>query len=249
MHFPIASLLVVEQKSYEQATRSHPTIFLFIKQREIVMKTPASSGKQVSWMYFLLPVCILLSLIIAGALPLSRADAASTSTAEQAFTQASQETGVPTAILKAICQMEGNLSMHGGAPSVSEGYGCMNLIHTDTDGCKAMLENKGDTCTHHFTRRQIDTLGQAAQLLHVSSEQIKTDFATNIRAGAWILRTQALALSSAHTLPTQLADWYGAVASYSNATIPSTSSMYADAVFKLLQIGFTATTDQGESVT
>jgi hypothetical protein len=187
---------------------------------------------------------------MAGALPSNSAVAASTTTAEQAFTQASQETGVPSELLKAICEIEGNLSMHGGAPSVSEGYGCMNLIQqTDTDGCKAILENKGDACTHHFTRRQIDTLDQAAQLLHVSSAQIKTDFAINIRAGAWILRTQALALSSTHTLPTTLANWYGTVAAYSNATVPSTSSMYADAVFKLLQTGFTAQTDQGDNVT
>lgn len=220
------------------------------------MQTPASSGKKVTRMYFLLPLCILLSFVIAGALPThsavaaSFASAASSPAAEQVFTQASQETGVPGELLKAICQMEGNLSMHSGIPSVSDGYGCMNLIHTaSTDGCTAMLENKGDVCTHHFTRKQIDTLDQAAQHLHVSSEQIKTDFATNVRAGAWILRQQALALSSNHSLPTQLADWYGAVAAYSTATVPSTASMYADAVYKLLQSGFTGKTDQGDSVT
>lgn len=191
----------------------------------------------------------LLLLIMPGLQPLDHAVAASPSTAEQAFRQASQESGVPAELLKALCQMEGHLSMHDGVPSVGEGYGCMNLVHTDTDGCKAMLENRGDACTHHFTRRQIDTLGHAAQLLHVSSQQIKTDFATNIRAGAAILREKALALSSTHTLPTKLADWYGSVAAYSNATVPSTASLYADAVFKLLQSGFSGTTDNGESVT
>jgi N-acetyl-anhydromuramyl-L-alanine amidase AmpD len=214
------------------------------------MKTSASSEQKATRMHVLLPLCALLLLAMLGLQPSSHATAASSSTAEQAFTQASQESGVPAELLKALCQMEGHLSMHGGEPSVSEGYGCMNLVHTDsTDGCKVLAENRGEACTHHFTRRQIDTLGHSAQLLHVSSEQIKTDFATNIRAGAAILHEQAISLSSTHTLPTQLADWYGAVAAYSNATVPATANMYADAVFKLLQSGFTATTDKGETVT
>ncbi len=214
------------------------------------MKTPASSEQKATRLHIVLPLCALLLLAMLGLQPSGHATAASSSTAEQAFTQASQESGVPVELLKALCQMEGHLSMHGGIPSVGEGYGCMNLVHTETtDGCKVMIENRGDACTHHFTRRQIDTLGHSAQLLGVSSDQIKSDFATNIRAGAAILHEQAIAHSSTHTLPTQLSDWYDAVAAYSNATVPATATMYADAVFKLLQSGFTATTDSGETIT
>ncbi len=214
------------------------------------MKTPASSEQKATRLHIVLPLCALLLLAMLGLQPSGHATAASSSTAEQAFTQASQESGVPVELLKALCQMEGHLSMHGGIPSVGEGYGCMNLVHTETtDGCKVMIENRGDACTHHFTRRQIDTLGHSAQLLGVSSDQIKSDFATNIRAGAAILHEQAIAHSSTHTLPTQLSDWYDAVAAYSNATVPATATMYADAVFKLIQSGFTATTDSGETIT
>ncbi|QBD76690.1 N-acetylmuramoyl-L-alanine amidase [Ktedonosporobacter rubrisoli] len=177
-----------------------------------------------------------------------RAHAAPSGDAEQVFAQASQETGVPSDLLKAICQMEGHMHMHSGSPNIGDGYGCMNLVHTDADGCQAQLSNAGLPCTHHFTRRQINTLDHAAQLMHVSQEQIKSDFATNIRAGAWILREDAQKASSSHSLPTNLADWYGAVAAYSNATVSSTATMYADAVYKLIQNGFTATTDQGATV-
>ena len=173
---------------------------------------------------------------------------AATSGAEQAFTQAAQKTGVPLEVLKAICQMEGRMSMHAGSPSMSNGYGCMNLVHTDTDGCKALVEYKGAVCTHPFVRKSIDTLNHAAQLMHIKPDQIKQDLATNILAGAWILREHALAMSANHTLPTQLGDWYGAVAAYSNAKVPSIATMYADGAFAWISKGFTSQTDQGETV-
>jgi N-acetyl-anhydromuramyl-L-alanine amidase AmpD len=232
-----------------QHTPSYLALSIFV-EKDLSMKTPASSEQKATRMHIVLPLCALLLLAMLGLQPSGHATAASSSTAEQAFTQASQESGVPVEVLKALCQMEGHMSMHAGQPSVSEGYGCMNLVHTaTTDGCKALAENRGDVCTHHFTRKQIDTLGHAAQLLGVSSDQIKSDFATNIRAGAAILHEQAIAHSSTHTLPTQLPDWYDAVAAYSNATVPSTATMYADAAFKLIQSGFTATTDSGETIT
>lgn len=52
----------------------------------------------------------------------------SSGSVDQAFGQASQEFGVPSALLKAICYMEGRLSNHGGNPSVDQGFGCMHLI-------------------------------------------------------------------------------------------------------------------------
>lgn len=144
--------------------------------------------------------------------------------ANQAFTQASQETGVPVALLKAICYMEGRLSNNGGEPSVDNGFGCMHLVKS----------------------QNADTLDKAAKELGVSVKQLKQDLGTNIRGGAFILRDDALQISS--TLPANLADWYGAVAAYSNASLRSIALMYADGVYKIIQQGFSSATDQGEAV-
>src|SRR5215472_17297618 len=58
---------------------------------------------------------------------------------------AQQRFGVPTALMEAICYLEGHLSDHGGAPSSDNGYGCMDLARNS----------------------HLDTLDQAARLLRV----------------------------------------------------------------------------------
>jgi len=145
----------------------------------------------------------------------------------QAFAQASTEFGVPVPLLKALCYMEGRLSDHGGAPSVDGGYGCMHLVKNSS----------------------VDTLDSAAKLLNVSAAQLKTNLPANIRGGAALLRQDALQLSTNKTLPATLADWYGALVGYSHATTSSTAQMYANAVYKLINSGFTAQADSGEVVT
>lgn len=145
----------------------------------------------------------------------------------RAFAQASKESAVPVSLLEALCYMEGRLSNHGGTPSIDGGYGCMHLVKND----------------------RVDTLDSAAGLLHVSADQLKSSMTANIRGGAMLLRQDALKLSTNHTLPTTLANWYGALVLYSNATTLSTAYMYADAVYKLLNSGFTARAQTSEMVT
>ncbi|MGH2479324.1 MAG: N-acetylmuramoyl-L-alanine amidase, partial [Ktedonobacteraceae bacterium] len=165
---------------------------------------------------------LLLIGINSGGAP--SAHAASMS-ANEAFTLASSETGVPADLLKGICYFEGRLSMHGGSPSIDNGFGCMHLVKNE----------------------RADTLDQAAGLLHVSTDQLKNDLTTNIRGGAAVLRAEALQLSS--TLPTSLAGWYGTVAEYSHSRVHATALSYADALYKVLKTGFNAQTDSGEVVT
>src|SRR5947209_2522246 len=137
--------------------------------------------------------------------------ASSTLSVTQAFTQASQESGVPADILEAICYMEGRLGNNGGNPSIDNGFGCMHLVKNDN----------------------ADTLDRAPRALNVSVNQLKQDVSLNIRGGAAILRDDALQLSSTRSLPTSLAGWYGATAAYSSATVHSTALMYADAVYHI----------------
>jgi N-acetyl-anhydromuramyl-L-alanine amidase AmpD len=178
-----------------------------------------------------LPIIFMLVMLIAGIVessPVANAQSVSTSgKIGSAFDQASSEFGVPSSLLKALCYMEGRLSNHGGSPSIDNGFGCMHLVNN----------------------KSADTLDQAASILHVSANQLKTDIATNIRGGAAVLRAEALQVSSTHTLPTNLAGWYGAVAAYSHATTRSTALMYADALYKIINTGFNAQSDTGETVT
>lgn len=164
---------------------------------------------------------MLLALI--GALILSgfsgetvQAHVASSPRLDAAFTQASQESGVPVSLLKALCYMEGRLSNHAGHPSLDGGYGCMHLI-----------QNKRG-----------DTLSEAAKDLHVDQQQLKNDIATNIRGGAAVLHDEAIQLSPQHTLPKNLGDWYGTIVEYSHSTTRSTAFMYADALFKIVKSGY-----------
>ena len=178
-----------------------------------------------------LPLLCVLALMATTALgnrsPIAYAHTMTSSQVNPAFDQAAQESGVPASLLKAICYMEGRLSNHGGSPSIDQGYGCMHLV-----------KNK-----------HTNILDKAAKELNVSSDQLKIDIAANIRGGAAILRDEALQLSSNSRLPASLSDWYGAVAAYSHATTSSTATMYADAVYTLLNKGFTATSETGETVT
>jgi N-acetyl-anhydromuramyl-L-alanine amidase AmpD len=144
----------------------------------------------------------------------------------QAAAQASHRYSVPEPLLLGLCQLEGRLSNHGGSPSRDNGFGCMHLVQND----------KGDT------------LDAAARDLNVPVQHLKSDLATNIAGGAAVLADDARALSPIHQLPASLPAWYGAVAAYSHASTRSTALMYADALFRLLNTGFTGQTETGEVV-
>lgn len=170
-------------------------------------------------------LAVLIALLAGYTITRTRARPAAPLSANQAFTQASQATGVPVELLKAICYMEGRISNNNGEASIDNGFGCMHLVKN----------------------QNFDTLDKAADELGVSVPKLKQDLATNILGGTHILRDDALQLSA--NLPTHLGDWYGALVIYSDASVRSTALMYADAVYKILQQGFTITSDQGETVT
>ncbi len=202
-----------------------------------------------------IPLLLVLVAIFAaafGGFGIGRSHAATIgTTTTSAFDAASRETGVPASLLKAICYMEGRLSNHGGTPSVDGGYSCMHLVQGSNPTTNAQDESPA-LARHHVISAQVnrvDTLDKAAQELGVSTQSLKTDMATSIRGGAVILRDDALSLSKNHTLPTSLAGWYGAVALYSNASTRSTATLYADALYKILNTGFSATNDTHEIVT
>jgi hypothetical protein len=173
----------------------------------------------------------LFVLAVATALtcmaPPARADAAPAGpgTIAGAAAAAQQRFGVPANLLEAICYVEGQLSDHGGAPSVAGGYGCMNLARNG----------------HH------DTLDRAANLLAVPVASLRKSQLLGIAGAAAVLRADAIALAGDHRVPTTLGQWYGAVARYSGAG-HDVAVLYADEVFRIVRTGLAATAPTGELV-
>src|SRR5258708_7612197 len=149
-----------------------------------------------------------------------------TLTLNEAVTQASQTYHVPKDVLLALCYREGNLSNHNGYPSEDNGYGCMHLVKND----------------------RVDMLDEAAALLHEDPSQLQTSLPDNILGGAALLATEAMQLSPDHKLPDSLADWYGAGAAYNHATTKQAALLYADALYGVINHGFSGTSDTGKTV-
>lgn len=175
---------------------------------------------------------LLFAGIIVGALiasfVASRAMAQTgSSPVNQTFTETSQKTGVPVALLKAICYEEGRLSNNSGESGSDNSFGCMNLAKN----------------------QHTDTLDQAASDLHVSTADLEQNLDTNIEGGAAVLHDKALQVSSTHTLPGSLGDWYSTLLAYSVSSSPVVEAIFARQVYKIIQEGFSAPTDQGELVT
>ena len=144
-----------------------------------------------------------------------------------AFQESSARFAVPAPLLAAICYLEGDMTMHDGAPSGDYGFGCMHLAHNPS----------------------FDTLDAAARALGVSAQQVRTNMNTNIAGGAAVLRDDAISLSPTHTEPTTIGDWYGAIAMYGHAASMGAATMYADAVYGLLTQGYQTTLSNGEDFT
>ncbi|BCJ31917.1 N-acetylmuramoyl-L-alanine amidase [Actinocatenispora sera] len=176
----------------------------------------------------LLTPAVALALALLGAAPgatAAPAPAGAPAGIAAAARTAQQRYGVPAPLLEAICYLEGRLSDHGGRPSANGGYGCMNL-------------------THNARSRDLD---HAAAALGVPARQLHTDQAANIAGAAEVLRADATALSPDHRAPTNLAGWYGAIARYSGAD-HAVATAYADAVYRIVRHGLTATAPRGETV-
>ncbi|GCE19137.1 N-acetylmuramoyl-L-alanine amidase [Dictyobacter kobayashii] len=182
--------------------------------------------------YRLLLVLVLVALLIAtsvfrGTWSSYTPKAHAANDLNQIFAQAAHEFDVPLPLLKALCYMEGRLSNHSGTPSIDGGYGCMHLM----------------------ANGQSSSLAVAARDLGVSPAALKMDIATNIRGGAAVLRDYKRQLAAGQSTSTALDAWYEVLSTYSGASSVSVGHMYADAVYKLINQGFSARSEKGELVT
>ncbi|MCG7209755.1 N-acetylmuramoyl-L-alanine amidase [Streptomyces arenae] len=205
-----------------------------------------------------------LLLPLLGAAPPPSTTASSAEALQRAFASAATDYHVPQSVLLAVSYLQSRWDDHGGAPSVSGGYGPMHLTDARTalatatehfaDGTEDPRGDSARPALHPGVKVPADsalparlkTLTKAAGLTGIPAGRLRTDPAANVAGGAALLAAAQKGLG--RPLSADPADWYGAVALFSGADDTATASAYADDVFDVLHTGEERTTDAGQLV-
>ncbi|MFC9389132.1 N-acetylmuramoyl-L-alanine amidase [Streptomyces venezuelae] len=201
-----------------------------------------------------------------SAAPQAGAEVPEAGALQEQFARAAARHGVPESVLLAVSYLQSRWDAHGGAPSVTGGYGPMHLTDAVTalagsaphhseeaedargDSSRAVRSGAGAPvpAAASLTAR-LRTLERASALSGIPAEELRTGTAANIEGGAALLAAaQREAGLPASTDP---GDWYGAVARYSGADDSATASTYANDVFDVIRAGESRRTDSGQVVT
>ncbi|MDR3081546.1 MAG: N-acetylmuramoyl-L-alanine amidase [Streptomyces sp.] len=181
-----------------------------------------------------------------------------------AFAAAAAQYHVPQSVLLGVSYLQSRWDAHGGAPSVTGGYGPMHLTDARTALADAPHHSEGTEDARGDQARaallpttkapenselpaRLKTLTKAAALTGIPAQRLRTDTAANIAGGAALLAAAQKRLGE--PLTDDPAKWYGAVATYSGADDSATAASYADDVFRVMREGERRTTDTGQSVT
>ncbi|MCS0636740.1 N-acetylmuramoyl-L-alanine amidase [Streptomyces sp. LP05-1] len=190
------------------------------------------------------------------------------------FAAAADRYGVPRGVLLAVAYLQSRWDTHGGAPSVTGGYGPMHLTDARTALAGATAPQaphdavgtedargddarppKPDPAARRTARTpvlprklpaRLRTLERAAELSGLPAERLRTSPADNLRGGAALLAAAQRELG--HPASPDPADWYGAVARFSGAGDPATARAYANDVYEVLRAGERRVNDAGQLV-
>ncbi|WP_326725260.1 N-acetylmuramoyl-L-alanine amidase [Streptomyces sp. NBC_00243] len=204
-----------------------------------------------------------LLLPLLGAAPSGSTAQASSARLQSAFAGAAATYHVPRSVLLAVSYLQSRWDAHGGAPSVSGGYGPMHLTDARTaiagaphhsEGTEDARGDSSRAALHPDTKvpenselpARLKTLTKAAELTGLPAEQLRTDPAANVSGGAALLAAAQQDLGE--PLSDDAADWYGAVARFSGADDSATAAAYADDVYEVIRGGEQRTTDAGQQV-
>ncbi|MCX3062840.1 N-acetylmuramoyl-L-alanine amidase [Streptomyces beihaiensis] len=211
-----------------------------------------------------------LVLPLLGAAPPDSAASGTSSSArlQAAFASAAAEYHVPPSVLLGVSYLQSRWDEHGGAPSVTGGYGPMHLTDARTAlsraaaaGGEASGDPRGDDARPalHLSQpvptdaqlpARLKTLVRAARLTGLSEQELRSDPAANVAGGAALLAAAQRRLGKPLSASDDdVDDWYGAVAAFSGADDEATAATYADDVFSVIRGGERRTTDAGQRVT
>ncbi|TJZ44014.1 N-acetylmuramoyl-L-alanine amidase [Streptomyces piniterrae] len=209
----------------------------------------------------------VLLLPLVSAAPSAGAAAPRTEALQRAFTDAAARFHVPRSVLLGVSYLESRWDAHGGAPSVSGGYGPMHL--TDARAALAGVpefsdgteDARGDSARPRKTAPEgraraavpaelparLRTLPRAAELTGLPAEKLRSDPSANVLGGAALLAAEQRKLGLRESADP--AEWYAAVARYAGADDARSGKVFADEVYDLMRRGQTRTTDAGQRVT
>ncbi|GGZ00983.1 N-acetylmuramoyl-L-alanine amidase [Streptomyces poonensis] len=183
---------------------------------------------------------------------------------QDAFAAAAARYDVPQSVLLGVSYLQSRWDAHGGAPSVTGGYGPMHLTdarralaeappHSEGaedprgDVARPMTPPAADIPEDSELPARLRTLPKAAELTGLPAEELRTDAAANVAGGAALLAAAQRDLGAPAS--DDPADWYGAVARFSGADDRATAAAYANDVFEVIRTGQRRTTDAGQRVT
>lgn len=165
---------------------------------------------------------------------------------QAAFADAADEFHVPLSVLLGVSYQESQWEAHAGQYNTSGGYGPMNLTDVTAEMVStgaAGAAGRGDIA-QLTSGPSLHTLDAAAELTGLSESDLRTDDDANIRGGAALLASYQKQLTGATSADP--ADWYGAVARYSQSTDRKGAQLFANRVFKTVTGGASRTTDDGQ---
>ncbi|GGT30277.1 amidase [Streptomyces purpureus] len=207
-------------------------------------------------------LALLLPLLSAG--PSATAGQPVTGSLQAEFAAAAKRYDVPPSVLLAVAYMQSRWDGHGGAPSVSGGYGPMHLTDARTALARAPHHSHGAEDARGDEARgpkygteaplpeaselppRLRTLERAAAVSGIAAEELRTSRAANIRGGAALLAAAQRQLGRPASADPSA--WFGAVARYSGADDTATARTYANDVFDVIRTGQRRVTDSGQVV-
>jgi hypothetical protein len=205
---------------------------------------------------------LLLPLLSAG--PSATAERAPADSMQGTFAAAAAEYGVPESVLLGVSYLQSRWDAHGGAASVTGGYGPMHLTDARTAIAEAPHHSHGAEDARGDDARparsvveaalpdpgelppRLRTLERAAEVSGIGADELRDSAAANVRGGAALLAQAQRELGAPASADPE--DWYGAVARYSGADDVATATTYADDVFDVIRTGQSRTTDSGQRV-
>ncbi|MGW0534078.1 N-acetylmuramoyl-L-alanine amidase [Streptomyces sp. NPDC003032] len=230
--------------------------------RGTTARTSSARGRTIRTAGALASAGLLVPLL--GAAPSSGVSREpSTTQLQGAFASAAAEYRVPQSVLLGVSYLQSRWDAHGGAASVTGGYGPMHLTDARTALASAPHHSEGEEDPRGDTSRpmpppkaeipeeselpaRLSTLPRAAELSGLSAEELRTDTAANVEGGAALLVAAQKKLG--RPLSADPADWYGAIARFSGADDEATAATYANDVFAVIRDGERRTTDAGQRV-
>lgn len=190
------------------------------------------------------------------------------------FASAAREFHVPLSVLLSVSYQETRWDTHGGRPSATGNYNVMGLTQVDQDQLeqptgaekRAELNLRGDGSgtgarrhAFHPSKRvladvdavqsgapALHTLDAAAALIGAPASQLRSDPKQSIRGGAALLAHYEKAATG--SLPADPAQWYAAVARYSQSPDAQGAEQFAGRVYANIRHGNARWTDTGQQV-